>query len=53
MIENKVLCANKPEHNNIYMSCNFTLHYKVQRGANALLGPEDIENPKRALENGA
>ena len=26
---------------------------KLKRGGNALLGPEDIENPKRALENGA
>ena len=25
----------------------------IKWGGNALLGPEDIENPKRALENGA
>ena len=29
-----------------------TYQYK-EGGGNALLGPEDIENPKRALESGA
>ena len=30
-----------------------TLYRIYLGGANALLGPEDTENPKRALENGA
>ena len=32
---------------------NTLLMWIFYRGGNALLGPEDIENPKRALENGA
>ena len=29
------------------------LSTSIAQGGHALLGPEDIENPKRALENGA